>query len=438
MKVIGKLKSIYYLSSFFILLFLIEITFSQEVFKFFEFAPRSQEKITISKNSLEGSFVPFNDFLSGFDLFINNPKVIDLDITILDKNNQVFWQKRVGIPIINGGWWGQQYFITLGDNYPINSGEEYKIFIKGNLNNSSIDIFVRNILEILQGTESYLFFPENLKNLKIDNKEINYTLKFALYENKETIPPIISNLRLEVINSQRAKVIFNSNEPIIYAFKYKSSLDSTTSTLEINYFENCPYQVRDCQITFDVLEGRDYNFLLEAYDYWQNKTEKEGNFQVLGISSESNQEKTSRDREGFYYQGQFPESKISTNNLKQSNQNSIDFSQNLKVVNQKSERKFTNDNKQNFFKNNPTSEKKETIFTEKYLEDNTKNQKKSMMIEKLNNKAKESISKKQPSTSSQDIKIDLLNFSKPSQKIFIVFIFLLVLILIFILRKFKR
>lgn len=434
MKIIKKLKSIYCLSSLFILLVLIRSVFAQEVFKFFEFAPRSQEKITISKNSLEETFIPFNDFLSGLDLFINNSKVRNLDITILDKNNQVFWQKKVGIPIIDGGWWGKQYFITLGDNYQINSGDEYKLIIKGNSNDSSMDIFVKNVLEILQGTESYLYFPENLKRLKIDSKETNYTLKLALYENKETIPPVISNFRLEVINSQVAKILFNANEPITYIFKYKSNLDSTTSTFEINYFENCPYQVKDCQITLDVLAGRNYNFLFEAYDYWQNKTEKEGSFQVLGTSTESYQ-KENLTKQEFYSQSQTS----GVDNLKQSGQSQSNFLRSLNS-HQELQIKTTSDKKQTLFKKPKPTIEKITTLTEIYLEDRSSQQKEKIITEKKTEQKEEITTGKFILTSTSSEKTSSSSFVQLSKKLklypFIIFIF--VLLFIFLFRKFKK
>lgn len=435
MKIIRKLKSISCLSSFLVLLLLVKVIFAQEVFKFFEFAPRSQEKIAISKNSLEESFIPFNDFLSGFDLFINNPKIRDLDITILDKNNQVFWQKRVGIPIIDGGWWGQQYFITLGDNYQINSGEEYKLIIKGNLSNSSIDIFVKNVLEILQGTENYLYFPENLKKLKLDGQETNYTLKLALYENKETIPPVISNFRLEIINSQVAKILFNSNEPITYIFKYKSNLDSTTSTFEINYFENCPYQIKDCQITIDVVPGRNYNFLLEAYDYWQNKTEKEGSFQVLATSTDTSQGSGLVTKGESYNPNQTLGSQTSTGSLKQSN----GFAKGLNV-----DQKFQKEPGQTLLeKSKSVKERIITSTEEKHLEERTSNQKmqkEEIITEKVTEQKEETLTEKPALISTSSGKINLPGLSKSSKKLnlylFIIFAFLL--LLIFLLKKFKK
>lgn len=266
-----------------------KINLAQEVFKFFEFAPRSQEKIRISNNILEQNFIPFNEFLSGFGLFIDNFQLRDdLEIKIIDKNNQVLWRRIMGLPIIEGSWWGQEYFIPLGDNYQINSGEEYILIIKTYSTSSLTDFFVKNTLEILQGTESYLYFPENLKKLKLDGIETNYTLKLTLYENKEFVPPVISNLRTEIISATSAKIVFNSNEPVIYSIQYKSDLDISTSTFEINYFENCPYQVKDCQVILDVLPGRNYTFFLSAYDYWQNKTELTGNLYIPLQTREEN------------------------------------------------------------------------------------------------------------------------------------------------------
>ncbi|GIW66674.1 MAG: hypothetical protein KatS3mg095_0572 [Candidatus Parcubacteria bacterium] len=435
MRFIKKLKSIYHLISFLILLVLVKITFSQEIFKFFEFAPRSQEKITISTNFIEEAFIPFNDFLSGFDLFVNNEKITDLDITILDKNDQIFWKKKVGIPVINGGWWGKEYFITLGDNYPINSGEEYKIIIKGDRINSSIDLFVKNVLEMLQGSESYLYFPENLRKIKIDGVETNYTLKLALYENKETIPPIISNFNLEVINSQMVRITFNSNEPIIYSLRYRDNIDLTTSTFSINYFENCPYQIKDCQIILDVFPGRVYNFVLEAYDYWQNKTEKEGSFQVnMEESQKDNQIVT---KESFQSNSNFDFNNTKKiNELNQFNKNLSESVNNLDFV--KKTEKTSNDKEKKVLSKTNENENlnKETIIKlneqEKQKEKEITNSQKEKIIseEKIN----------QTLTSSKNV--ESLNSSKFSKSlkiyIFLLIIFLFLLLSFLFIKRFKK
>ncbi len=439
MKIIKKSKLIYCLSNFLILLLLGKIVSAQELFKFFEFVPRSQEKITISKNVIEESFIPFNDFLSGFNLFVNNLKVKDLDITILDKNNQVFWQKKIGIPIINGGWWGREYFIPLGDNYQINSGDEYKLIIKGNSASSSMDIFVKDVLEMLQGTESYLYFPENLKNLKIDGKETNYALKLAFYENKETIPPIISNFRLEIIDNQTVNILFNSNEPIIYLLKYKSNLDFSTSTFEINYFENCPYKVKDCQILLTVFPEREYNFLLEVYDYWQNKTEKEGSFKISGATTENRSQKSSMTEEKSFNQNQVSEvgqpikNQRSINNLDQTNKNSADFLKNLNIS--KNSLKESVDIKKEKISLKPeTAKEQSNKFLESEIGGTT--------TEEVNGLIKDTkkINTNQTLTSSKET--ELLNHSGQSRMIkfyliiFIVFIFLL--LFVFLLKSFKK
>lgn len=279
---IKRLRFFYLLFKILILIFIIFyypifLVKAQTVFKFFEFAPRSTDKIILDDTKLVQPFIPFNDFLSGFDLFLNNPEGGEFNLYILDKYNNLLWQKKAVLPSINGGWYGEPYFFSLGDNYGIRSGEEYRLVIE-NFSLPKLEIFMKNLLEILQGTESGLYFPETLKPLKINNQTSDYTLKLSLYENKEYLPPIISNFKIEMVSPRSVKIIFNSNEPIIYKLDYRKDSENSTSTYSINYFENCPYSIRNCEIGLNVLPDSHYIFILTASDYWNNTTTLKGEF----------------------------------------------------------------------------------------------------------------------------------------------------------------
>ncbi|MEM5799822.1 MAG: hypothetical protein QXZ43_04130 [Candidatus Aenigmatarchaeota archaeon] len=213
---------------------------------------------------------------------------------ILDKYNNILWQKKEVVPPINGGWYGEPYFFSLGDNYGIRSGEEYRLVIE-NFSLPKLEIFMKNLLEILQGNESGLYFPETLKSLKINNQTSDYTLKLTLYENKEYLPPIISNFKIEMVSTRSVKIIFNSNEPVMYKLDYRKDLENTTSTYSINYFENCPYNVRSCEIEINVSSGSHYIFIISASDYWNNTTTLKEEFdtpQEVSTSTPTNQTTT--------------------------------------------------------------------------------------------------------------------------------------------------
>ncbi len=265
------------LISILILLLNPQFAFSQEVFKFFEFAPRSQENITLDDKILVQPFIPFNDYLSIIGFWLENPKVTKINLKIYSPNNQIVFEKDFNIPLIERSWWGEEYLLPLGENLRINSGQEYKTSITP-IENSPLKFFTKNLLELLQGSETYLYFPESLKPFSINNETTNFTLKLSLYEGRESSPPIISNFQVTINTPRSVTISFNANEPIIYIFDY--SFDSTTSTYQIEYFQNCPSGIRNCLINLNVLPGKSYRFVLKAFDFWQNYSSLEGTFQT--------------------------------------------------------------------------------------------------------------------------------------------------------------
>ncbi len=262
-----------------VLIFLLSpyFVFSQEVFKFFEFAPRSQENIILGDKILVQPFIPFNDYLSIIGFWLDNPKLTKINVKIYSPNNQIIFDKNFNIPLIEGSWWGEEYLLPLDENLRVNSGQEYKISITP-IEHSQLKFFAKNILELLQGSETYLYFPESLRPFIINNETTNFTLKLSLYEGKESSPPIISNFQVTINTPRSVTISFNANEPIIYIFEY--SFDSTTSTYQIEYFQNCPSGIRNCLINLNVLPGKSYRFVLKALDFWQNSSSLEGVFQT--------------------------------------------------------------------------------------------------------------------------------------------------------------
>jgi hypothetical protein len=261
------------------LFFSVQISFAQEVFKFFEFAPRSQENIVLKNNILKQPFIPFNDYLSIIGFWIENPETATINLKIYSPQNNLIFNKNFTLPQISPNWWGEEFKLPLNQNLNLESGQEYLIVITP-VSDNKIKFYAKSTLELLQGSEDFLYFPETLKNLKLNNEEQNLTLKLSLYEGMENSPPIISNLQVIVNNPKNVTISFNSNEPIIYSLEYKSELETVTSSYQIDYFQNCPQSVRNCLINLNVLSGKNYYFLLKATDFWNNFSLVEGSFQT--------------------------------------------------------------------------------------------------------------------------------------------------------------
>jgi hypothetical protein len=250
--------------------------FAQEVFKFFEFAPRSTDSINLNLNTVEQDFIPFNDYLSLISLWVENSYLTEINFKLLDFNKDIIFDQNLTVQPIAKTWWGTEYQIPLSSNFGIESGKKYTIILKG-LNENRLNIFVKKTIELLQGSEEYFYFPETLIPARFNNSSTDYILKLSLYEGTENLPPQISNFQIKILEPRKVEVSFNSNEPIKYSFNY-SIFNQATSTYEVNYFESCPAQIKKCLFNIETLPKSKYNFIFQAYDFWHNTTTLTGEF----------------------------------------------------------------------------------------------------------------------------------------------------------------
>lgn len=304
------------------LLFLVINSTKAEVYKFFEFSPDFGERISINPNNQYiQRFVPFNDFLSLISIKIENlNSSTRFTFQLLDRNNILLVNKEIYVPKTNFNWSGTNLEIPLDYNLRINSGQEYKFKIISQ-EQSSLKIFAVNLLELLQNIESVFNLPETIRPLIINNEEQQFSFKIVLYEGQEDLPPIISNLNYRIINENLSEISFNANEPVRYDVFYKDNLSNSTNTYQVNYFESCPENIRDCSFQITIQPGREYYVKLIAFDYWNNSSTVELSFNTYinqSTSSEQNQE-YNREQSNSYQTSttNYPTSTIETTKSKE-------------------------------------------------------------------------------------------------------------------------
>jgi len=273
------MKKILFLGFFIFTVFFINV-YSSQLFKVFDFSPLSSEGILLKDKILVQPFIPLSDNLSVISFWLDNPTSSEINFKILDEDDKMLYQKRIIVPVLEGGFWGKEFQIFLGTNINLESDKTYNLLIEG-INAARLKFFVKNTLELISGYENYLFLSESLKPLKINNQESNYFLKISFYEGQEFDPPIITNLEIRPVTSEKVEVYFNTNEQIIYNFEYKQINSPTTSFYIKEDFEICPEKLRKCFISLDVIPSTTYVFKLIASDFWNNSTVISGNFTTL-------------------------------------------------------------------------------------------------------------------------------------------------------------
>jgi hypothetical protein len=269
------MRKLILLLSFFIFVY----TIGQEINKFFEVTIQTTNKFRLGSKILTQPIVPYNDFLSGISFWLDNPEISEINIQIKNKNENIIFDKNFDIPIVNSAYWGSEYFFPLGENIPVNSGEEYKIIIQPK-NLSNLNFYYLYTYELLQGTEEKTYVFESIKELLVNNDPSAKFLKLALYEGREDSSPQISNFKININSPIETEISFNANEPIKYRFDYFDNIQRTTSTYEIRYYESCPAGIRDCVFKIKTQSGRKYKYLFKASDYWENFTTLTGEWEM--------------------------------------------------------------------------------------------------------------------------------------------------------------
>jgi len=356
-----------------LLIFFPLIITKAEVYKFFEFLPDMGVKFNLTPDIYyQQKFIPFNDHLSLISILVNNSStnITNMFLELYDFRNNLISRKNITVPPLPYKRTGNIFNIPLERNYQIESGREYKFSLYTNESNN-IEILGFNLIDLLQHTESNIYLPETIRPLFINDQETDKALKFSLYEGNENIPPVISNITTSIdFENKITFITFNSNEPIKYKILYWTN-NEATKTKEINYFESCPLNIRNCEINFSIILNRDYYFNLIASDYWLNTSSYYGNFNTYVSEEERSNEQV------------FENNK----NIRESNQTTYsNFNQNNIVQNGSQEQRKIKIEKYNLKKNIYNNQENKKIKIEKIKEDE---QKEKINIESQENKKEE-------------------------------------------------
>ncbi|GBD34445.1 hypothetical protein HRbin35_00165 [bacterium HR35] len=268
------MKKLFLLLSLFFSVFV----FSQEVNKFYEIFPLTSNKFRLGTKKITQPIIPVNDFLSGLSLWIDNPQETEINLKIEDKNGLVIFEKNFTIPVVSENNWGTEYFFPLGNNLRINSGEKYLIIIQP-LQRSNLNLYFFYNQNLLQGTEEKSYVFEGVRELLINDEPSDKILKLALYEGKENLPPVISELQIEFLSENQTRISFYADEPVKYKLVYNAFGEPSTE-VKIDYFNTCPVNLKKCDLVIRTDPGKNYSYLLEVKDYWENKTESQGTFET--------------------------------------------------------------------------------------------------------------------------------------------------------------
>lgn len=271
------MKKIAILFSLFIILVVGKTTLAAEIF-FFEFAPDISTPFKVSSGETPYQlFQPNNEFISGFDIWIDNAGTTGTaSFSLYDNMDNFLVKKTLTVPTISPRWGGQRFRVDFGLQLAVSSTAVYKIKFVSSL--PELRVYYADKIQLLSFNAP--FPPEQvLKSVYLGTTKQDFIFKLALYENQETSPPIISNVTSTIIFPDKIKLKFNANEPVDFKLAFGPENEGYTQNTDFSgNYEFCSEGINICSLTVDVLSGINYNYQLFSRDQWENETQIDGSF----------------------------------------------------------------------------------------------------------------------------------------------------------------
>ena len=290
MKFIDKKFRILFLFSIFYFLFSVFFVFAAEL-KYFDFSPDISGALSVYNSETPYQyFIPYDDYISGFDMWVENTgSAGTASFGLRDSNDNLLAAKTITIPYLSKQWGGQKIHIEFDEPVNVISENIHKIKILSSM--PKLKIYYGNLINLqLHNASEALDF--HIKPAYLGNNEQNFVFKFSLYEDEDLLDPIISNVNVLVLTNETAKLDFNANEPIDYKIIYWPIGEASQ---QINYSGNyisCYGGIKICNLKISVLPNKNYIYQLFVKDIWGNESFIEGTFVslagwILGNSTSS-------------------------------------------------------------------------------------------------------------------------------------------------------
>ena len=240
--------------------------------KYFEFAPDESNSFSISRRGeIIQPFIVSNDLISGFDLWLDNSASGNISVSLLNNANQTLTSKTVSVPILSPAWGGKRFHVAFSQVIAVTGDQTYKIKISSA--SADINIYYANRVQPLEHNAVYSPLEKIVMPAIVSGIEQSFSVKFALYDNSDLLPPALSNI-ISSTSSATTSIKFNANEPV----DFKITIESSDKTqLQTDPFKNgyqiCNQAITTCESIFPaLLPNIQYNYQILAKDQWGNES----------------------------------------------------------------------------------------------------------------------------------------------------------------------
>ena len=227
---------------------------------------------------------PQNDFLSGFDFWLDNVGEAGTAAFILrNAQNSIVAEKTINIGTTLPSPGGTRVHVGLDNAVQVSSTEVYDLEIATVM--PDLRFYYADNVKIIQHS-SPVFSPFLTGVTKINNVQKDFVIKFALYEDGDTQPPQISNFIITQQDSNFVTLAFNANEPIDYKVDYglAGGLQNLGSPYQ-NTFDSCTYGIKTCSLLLGIEPEKLYSYTIGAKDSWGNQAFFSGQFLMHALAT---------------------------------------------------------------------------------------------------------------------------------------------------------
>lgn len=245
---------------------------------YFEFNPDISTPLNISSaaNPIQ-VFLPLNEFIGGVDFWVDNigPSGT-LTVELRSGSGTLLSSKTINIPTISSTVGGQKIHLDFPGSIPVSGNQPYRLHLLSSM--TDLNFYYSNRINFVSHNQpqssAYVNGAAN-----IDGEDQDFSFKFSLYENSESIPPVLSNPNIIILSPDQARLEFNSNEPIDFKIDYGLvGQGYSNSTGYSGNYIYCGQGIENCSASMMTQAGEDYMYALTAKDAWGNQSQITGNF----------------------------------------------------------------------------------------------------------------------------------------------------------------
>ena len=258
-------------------LILIPLTAYGHGARYFEFDPDTSSPLNLSSvTDPRQIFIPQNEFLSGLDLWLDNPgATAALTVELYNQSNVLISSKIQSVGTIASIPGGQRVHIDFPTIISVVGSQNY--YFKFITSSSDLNIYYANRIDFIGHNQPQVSAYVNGVAM-VDGEEKEYSFKFALYENSETVAPIVSQNIVTILSLDQARLDFHANEPVDWKIQYGYTGGQVTTTQYTGNYYYCGVGVDVCSLIMNTEPDKDYTYTLTARDVWNNQTQINGVF----------------------------------------------------------------------------------------------------------------------------------------------------------------